>query len=104
LSGLLKAELSGTTSGRTARTQEFLRLAGDMVDNRETPTGPSPPNLLPRQWSFLGPVVLDTVPHGAPGSHFTSTSRELGKRLDLLARQRAFLGLTVLVAVAHVAH
>ena len=45
--------------------QEFLRLAGDMVTGRETPPGPPPPDLLPRQWSFLGPVVLDTVPHGA---------------------------------------
>lgn len=47
------------------RVQEFLRLAGDMVAGRETPPGPPPPDLLPRQWSFLGPVVLDTVPHGA---------------------------------------
>ena len=43
-----------------------MRLAGDMVAGRETPPGPPPPDLLPRQWSFLGPVVLDTVPHGAP--------------------------------------
>ncbi len=48
------------------RAQEFLRLADDLVAGQPTPPGPPPPDLLPRQWSFLGPVVLDTVPHGAP--------------------------------------
>lgn len=45
--------------------QEFSRLAEAMVNGRSTAPGPSPPNMINQQWSFLGPVVLDSVPSGA---------------------------------------
>ncbi|CAL8468077.1 g7616 [Coccomyxa elongata] len=48
-----------------AYIQEFSRLAEAMVEGRSTPPGPSPPNMIDAQWSFLGPVVLDTVPNGS---------------------------------------
>ena len=35
-----------------------------MIRGKRVEPGPAPPDLLPDQWSFLGPVVLDTVPHG----------------------------------------
>ena len=39
-----------------------------MVENRASEPGPQPPNMIDLQWSFLGPVVLDSVPGGAhPG-------------------------------------
>ena len=44
--------------------QEFGRLAAAMVENRASEAGPRPPNMIDAQWSFLGPVVLDTVPSG----------------------------------------
>ena len=44
--------------------QEFLRLSKAMMENRATEPGPSPPNMIDQQWSFLTPVVLDTVPSG----------------------------------------
>ena len=40
------------------------------MENRATEPGPRPPNMIDQQWSFLTPVVLDTVPSGArPASH-----------------------------------
>ena len=45
--------------------QEFGRLASAMVENRASEPGPRPPNMIDAQWSFLGPVVLDSVPGGA---------------------------------------
>ncbi|KAK9901622.1 hypothetical protein WJX75_005298 [Coccomyxa subellipsoidea] len=48
-----------------AYIQEFSRLADAMVGRKATPPGPSPPNMIDAQWSFLGPVVLDSVPNGA---------------------------------------
>ena len=45
--------------------QEFLRLSKAMMENRATEPGPSPPDMIDQQWSFLTPVVLDTVPSGA---------------------------------------
>jgi hypothetical protein len=44
--------------------QAFRRLAGDMVDGRDSEAGPQPPNLVPRQWSLLPPVVIDSTPFG----------------------------------------
>ena len=35
-----------------------------MMQGKATDAGPMPPNLIPEQWSFLPPVVLDTVPFG----------------------------------------
>ena len=49
--------------------QEFLRLSKAMLENRATEPGPRPPNMINRQWSFLTPVVLDSVPSGSLGSH-----------------------------------
>ncbi len=46
-------------------TQEYRRLAEAMVENKATEPGPLPPNMISEQWSFLGPVVLDSVPGGA---------------------------------------
>lgn len=46
--------------------QEFVRLTQAMVDNKPTAPGPSPPDLTPKQWSFLPPVVIDSVPSGVP--------------------------------------
>ena len=39
------------------------------MENRATEPGPSPPNMIDQQWSFLTPVVLDTVPSGARLPH-----------------------------------
>ena len=39
------------------------------MENRATEPGPSPPNMIDQQWSFLTPVVLDTVPSGARLAH-----------------------------------
>ena len=44
--------------------QEFSSLADAMMQGKATDAGPMPPNLIPEQWSFLPPVVLDTVPFG----------------------------------------
>lgn len=44
--------------------QEFLRLADDMMGGRPTESGPTPPNMIKNQWSFLPPVVIDTAPFG----------------------------------------
>ena len=44
--------------------QEFLRLADDMMEGRPTESGPTPPNMIQNQWSFLPPVVIDTAPFG----------------------------------------
>ena len=35
-----------------------------MVEGRDSETGPQPPNLVPRQWSLLPPVVIDSTPFG----------------------------------------
>ncbi|XP_078579900.1 neutral ceramidase B-like isoform X2 [Branchiostoma floridae x Branchiostoma japonicum] len=42
--------------------QLFSQLAEDMVMEESIEVGPSPPNLLSRQLSFLPPVVMDTTP------------------------------------------
>mmetsp|Transcript_14122 Transcript_14122/g.42621 ORF Transcript_14122/g.42621 Transcript_14122/m.42621 type:complete len:771 (+) Transcript_14122:129-2441(+) len=47
-----------------AYIQEFRKLAEAMVDGRTTPPGPLPPNLVPKQWSLLPPVVIDSTPFG----------------------------------------
>ena len=47
-----------------AVVQEFLRLADDMMAGRPTDSGPTPPNMIQNQWSFLPPVVIDTAPIG----------------------------------------
>lgn len=47
-----------------AQPQEFLRLADDMMAGRPTDSGPTPPNMIQNQWSFLPPVVIDTAPIG----------------------------------------
>ena len=52
--------------------QAFRRLAGDMVEGRDSETGPQPPNLVPRQWSLLPPVVIDSTPFGEQSSHHVS--------------------------------
>ena len=39
------------------------------MENRATEPGPRPPNMIKQQWSFLTPVVLDTVPSGARLPH-----------------------------------
>ena len=44
--------------------QEFLRLSKAMAENKATEPGPRPPNMIAQQWSFLTPVVLDSVPSG----------------------------------------
>lgn len=48
-----------------AYIQEFRRLAADMAAGRPSEAGPPPPDLVPRQWSLLPPVVIDSVPSGA---------------------------------------
>jgi len=48
-----------------AYIQEFRKLAAAMVAGEETPLGPQPPNLLPKQWSLVPGVVADGVPWGA---------------------------------------
>jgi hypothetical protein len=35
-----------------------------MVEGRDSEAGPQPPNLVPRQWSLLPPVVIDSTPFG----------------------------------------
>lgn len=47
-----------------AYIQEFMALAAAMVAGKSTPPGPSPPNLLPKQWSLVPGVVLDGTPWG----------------------------------------
>lgn len=47
-----------------AYIQEFRRLAADMAAGRTSDAGPAPPDLVPRQWSLLPPVVIDSVPSG----------------------------------------
>ncbi|XP_035670506.1 neutral ceramidase-like isoform X2 [Branchiostoma floridae] len=42
--------------------QLYSQLAQDMVMEEAIDVGPSPPNLLSRQLSFLPPVVMDTTP------------------------------------------
>ena len=42
--------------------QEFSRLADDMMQGRPTESGPTPPNMIKNQWSFLPPVIIDTAP------------------------------------------
>ncbi|KDD74656.1 neutral/alkaline non-lysosomal ceramidase, partial [Helicosporidium sp. ATCC 50920] len=49
-----------------AYIQEFKALARAMVDGTETPPGPAPPDLVPRQWSLLPPVVVDAPGWGTP--------------------------------------
>jgi len=44
--------------------QEFSRLADDMMQGRPTQSGPTPPNMIKNQWSFLPPVIIDTAPIG----------------------------------------
>ena len=44
--------------------QEFSRLADDMMQGRPTESGPTPPNMIKNQWSFLPPVIIDTAPIG----------------------------------------
>ncbi len=44
--------------------QEFSRLADDMMQGRPTQSGPTPPNMIKNQWSFLPPVIIDTAPMG----------------------------------------
>ncbi|KAK9816671.1 hypothetical protein WJX72_003530 [[Myrmecia] bisecta] len=47
-----------------AYIQELSKLAQAMITGTPTEAGPAPPNLVDKQWSFLGPVVLDSTPHG----------------------------------------
>eukprot|EP01018_Ginkgo_biloba_P019727 Gb_09001 [translate_table: standard] len=44
--------------------QEFKKLAKSMVEGTEVNAGPSPPDLLDKQISFLPPVVVDMTPVG----------------------------------------
>ena len=39
-------------------------MADDMMQGRPTKSGPTPPNMIKNQWSFLPPVVIDTAPFG----------------------------------------
>jgi neutral ceramidase len=57
-----------------AYIQEFSRLAGDMMSGRPTASGPTPPNMIHKQWSFLPPVVIDTAPIG---SHFGAVIQDV---------------------------
>ncbi|KAL3142319.1 hypothetical protein ABBQ38_002661 [Trebouxia sp. C0009 RCD-2024] len=59
-----------------AYIQEFLRLADDMMGGRPTESGPTPPNMIKNQWSFLPPVVIDTAPIG---SHFGTVVHDVLK-------------------------
>nr|QOL01216.1 putative extracellular protein TR9_024 [Trebouxia lynnae] len=59
-----------------AYIQEFLRLADDMAGGRPTDSGPTPPNMIKNQWSFLPPVVIDTAPIG---SHFGTVVHDVLK-------------------------
>lgn len=61
LDGIAQAVYS---SGCSPCLQEFSSLADAMMQGKATDAGPMPPNLIPEQWSFLPPVVLDTVPFG----------------------------------------
>lgn len=64
----------------TCCAQEFSRLADAMVANRATEAGPRPPNMIDAQWSFLGPVVLDSV---SGGGELTQT---VSGRPDIVGR------------------
>lgn len=35
-----------------------------MVEGHASDPGPAPPNLVPKQWSLLPPVVIDSTPFG----------------------------------------
>lgn len=70
-----------------AYIQEFLRLADDMIQGKPTESGPTPPNMIKNQWSFLPPVVIDTAPLG---KHF-------GTVVEDVARTPYFVGDTVKV-------
>lgn len=59
-----------------AYIQEFSRLADDMMQGRPTESGPTPPNMIKNQWSFLPPVIIDTAPIG---SHFGSVTHDVLK-------------------------
>lgn len=68
--------------------QEFSRLADDMMQGRPTESGPTPPNMIKNQWSFLPPVIIDTAPIGAlPYAHMLSPPSYcmlfIGKRLGV---------------------
>ncbi|KAK9785596.1 hypothetical protein WJX73_002285 [Symbiochloris irregularis] len=47
-----------------AYVQEFMKLTQAMTEGKATEPGPSPPDLGPKQWSFLPPVVIDSTPSG----------------------------------------
>ena len=49
--------------------QEFRRLAGEMLEGAPIITGPSPPNLISKQLSFLPGVFADLAPIGECFSH-----------------------------------
>jgi neutral ceramidase len=59
-----------------AYIQEFRRLAAAMVAGAPTPPGPSPPNLLGKQWSLVPGVVADGVPAGRA---FGQPSADVGR-------------------------
>ena len=59
-----------------------------MVAGAPTEEGPRPPNLLPRQWSLLPPVVADGLPHGGDEAlPFLISYHECSALLLLLQRQ-----------------
>lgn len=47
-----------------AYIQEFRKLAHALVEDEVTHPGPQPPYLVPKQWSLLPPVVIDSTPFG----------------------------------------
>lgn len=59
-----------------AYIQEFSRLADDMMQGKPTESGPTPPNMIRNQWSFLPPVIIDTAPIG---SHFGAVTQDVLK-------------------------
>lgn len=48
--------------------QEFLTLAAEMIAKAPVTTGPSPPDLISKQLSFLPGVVVDWAPSGGLSS------------------------------------
>ena len=61
-----------------AYIQEFRRLAVAMVEQKETPPGPQPPDLLRDQWSLVPGVVADGVPFG---SQFGAVVKDVEKKV-----------------------
>jgi neutral ceramidase len=61
-----------------AYIQEFRRLATAMTTGTPISAGPSPPDLLSKQWSLVPGVVVDAVP---PGKEFGQVSKDVPHKM-----------------------